>query len=966
MSTDNVTAPRQDSWYCPHFKNVDESTLQELFSKVAAVRSQNRELFDFTHRPIQVHANPRGENTEERIVSEESVYRQFSNDYGPNFTVVIEGEVGTGKSELCAYLAHELADEGRPILHVDKSDDLMSLLSERIPDFYQEQFGEELPGASNFRQLKDDLENNGQAVAAMAYSNALLNLSKNFDIRAAGKEDDIEEFVQGRLSLLVEEGEIAREIKFVTGQAYRQNEFLQVFEEEVESEEAVAQLNEHIWRAIRNQYETASLKDVLERIGEKFTDLRPVIIFEDFSITAMEAEKLRKYMEDDTSAGWDFVVAGTRDSTEVLHTRTAEDRFEFYRTNKRDSNSVLFLDEDSAVSFIRPYLGYFKSFDRSVTYERAETDGQLELSLNPAPIDSVCGQCGKCDESFRDLYPFNEAFIRRIYSGLSESEQSPREFVMTVFSSLEDYYKGFVPAPSSSDELGSLRTQISPAQEIYEEAEEFAKLARWYGVETAGGEEVEIAEQFVEAFGFDQVADSLSAVTIESGQYRVRLNSKGKGGKTGAGAGGSGGSGDPSPPPKTKAERLTEELVPNVQPWQDDPKNFTDISQYMRAGLERALYILTNDYHLYGDTGLRYNLSSQRAPFVFAGEQTAPESDQIVIDENEFRLAALQNLLEFGIYVVEEGATAADETLLANYWTQLTGYANRWCRHVRTTEIEGEGQIFKREGFDLGDLALACYSHVVLLDDPTTELSARAVQERFTEGATYNIDPTVNEELKDDLPSDEFRNLKSFMAYAEQYEMLVEQFYGVTEKQLDFARVRAALDDKPPYMTLDALGRAYISEVSKRVRFDSSNKLRDMADTAYDMKRIDEELIEIGADTAVFDTFSEELGSLSLAAIEDLTSTLSTYKNVDAEMLESLRKFTRLNQTDIDDAVEAAQMARNLPANPQDRRVQMVLINRWLAGSEILDRYNSIRLVGGTSGAGFAEEFKRVSPHYVE
>jgi len=30
------------------------------------------------------------------------------------------------------------------MLHIDKDDDLMSILSERIPEFYQEQFGEEL------------------------------------------------------------------------------------------------------------------------------------------------------------------------------------------------------------------------------------------------------------------------------------------------------------------------------------------------------------------------------------------------------------------------------------------------------------------------------------------------------------------------------------------------------------------------------------------------------------------------------------------------------------------------------------------------------------------------------------------------------------------------------------------------------------------------------------------------------
>jgi len=72
---------------------------------------------------------------------------------------------------------------------------------------------------------------------------------------------------------------------------------------------------------------------------------RPVIVFEDFSITAMEAAKLSRFIESDSTENtWDFIVAGTRDSTGPLHTQTAEDRYEFYQTNRTNSQSVLFLD----------------------------------------------------------------------------------------------------------------------------------------------------------------------------------------------------------------------------------------------------------------------------------------------------------------------------------------------------------------------------------------------------------------------------------------------------------------------------------------------------------------------------------------------------------------------------------------------------------------------------------------------
>ena len=481
MSTEQEVPPTTSHLHCPHFQNLDEKTLRQLFSKVAAVRSENRELFEFTHRPINVFRSPQGTGESEEIVGEDKVYREFSDSRIGNFSVVIEGEVGTGKSELCAYLAHRLEEDGRPILHVDKDDDLMTLLSERIPEFHEKQFGSELPGASNFKQLKKDLEQNGSVVANNATSGALLNLSsRGYTLQVQDKEDQIREFIQDQLSLLVEKGEYAKEIKFVTEQAYRQNDFLQIIDGEFAEDEVVAAFNEELWRVIRERYQTASLDDVLEQVGQKFTDTRPVIIFEDFAITAMEGQRLRNYMERDKgSDNWDFVVAGTRDSTEVLHTRTAEDRFEFYRTNKQNSNSVLFLNEDSAVDFIRPYLGYFKSVDGSVQYDRSG-DG-MELELKPAPEGSICAECGYCDESFRDLFPFNESFLERVYAGLREDEQSPREYVMAVFDVLRDYYDGYVDAPSDADRLTPLKNHVDPATEIYEQTEQVANLARWYG-----------------------------------------------------------------------------------------------------------------------------------------------------------------------------------------------------------------------------------------------------------------------------------------------------------------------------------------------------------------------------------------------------------------------------------------------------------------------------------------------------
>lgn len=236
---------------------------------------------------------------------------------------------------------------------------------------------------------------------------------------------------------------------------------------------------------------------MLETVGSKFTDTRPVIVFEDFAITAMEAKQLRNYMERDKyTDNWDFIVAGTRDPTEVLHRRTAEVRFEFFQTNERGSSRVLFLDEETAVDFVAPYLGYIKSHDGSVRYEE---HGDGTLALRSAPPGSICAECGFCDGSFRDLFPFNEAFLQRLFAGLDESEQSPREYVMTTFDVLEAYYEGYARAPSSADVLQSLRNTVAAADEVYEQAEAFADLAKWYG--DPRDDDIIVDRRFADVFG---------------------------------------------------------------------------------------------------------------------------------------------------------------------------------------------------------------------------------------------------------------------------------------------------------------------------------------------------------------------------------------------------------------------------------------------------------------------------------
>ncbi len=973
MSKSTSSEGKAGNVYCPHLQDVDEGTLRQLFSKVAAVRSENRELFDFTHRRIEVFRQKSGGD---EVVSEDDVYRQFSKNQTGNFAVVIEGEVGTGKSELCAYLSHQLRDEGRPILHIDKDDDLMSMLTDRLPKFYEEQFGEEMPEAADFEQLRDDIENIPQSVANNAVSGAILNLrSRGYSVSPdPGDEDKIREFVTDKLQLLTQRGEYATEIKFITEQAYRQEDFLNIFEE-TPLEEAVDQFNEELWRVVRDRYETASLSEVLKRVGKRFTDTRPVIIFEDFAITAMEANKLASYIERDKSEdNWDFIIAGTRDSTSPLHTQTAEDRYEFYQTNQQDSNSVLFLDEDSAVDFVRPYLGYFKSLDGSVQYDHDREDGTFEL--RSAPAGSRCAGCGLCDESFRDLFPFNEVFLKRVYQGLNESEQSPREYIMTVFEILSDYYEGRIDSPSDAEALSPLVNRLSVADEVYETAETFAHFARWYGRPNDIEDRIEIDRRFASAFGIIEsgATDAPGPVTVQEDEVFVPVSdtSIGIGDEENEGEddGGDDGNGNTVVEVDPVQEEY-DEYAPTVESWVSAPDRFPQTNQYLKRGLQDALARLTDGFALYEGTTLEYNISSEKYPLVFATSDVAPDDDQIEIDPDEFRLSDLRKVLRFGIEREKAPRSAGYEEILNEIGTQLTGYAQEWRGKLRYTNLNAENILFKRQArYDFADFVLAAYSYVVVLDSPWKSIGPNTLNDRFGAGE-YSLDSDIGvlSGASKELDPEEYKSLKSLVDSGEELEEMVSELWGISASDLDMVSIKHWFDQKSPADVLSMLGRLQTGDISPRVRFDSSDslvKLRDLGDTAYDARKALHEMDGQYRETVV-EEIRIELGSLSLDNVRGTVQKLETYDEVNPDTMEALKRFVSVDDSEIEVAVQAANEANKLHRQTGLETIQATLMSVKLEQTSAYRRYNNIQLEGG----GGTEEvlgstFRKVGEYYVE
>ncbi|WP_123538151.1 hypothetical protein [Halosimplex salinum] len=994
------TPKTSDDLFCPHFHEKNESDLRSLFSRVAAVRAENPELFWFTHRPIELFQTEGGvdgpslESGDERVVTEDDVYQEFSASRNKNFAVVIEGEVGTGKSELCVALTHKLENEAnRPVLRVDKNTDLMSMLTEEIPDFYQTHFGETLDTSSRFKRLEDDIKERPRMVASHAVSTALLEIGWDgyeTTIEPA-QEDEILDFVAERIrERLVETRQYGEEPNLVTKQEYDQNSFLQVFEEDADAFEGhpAEKLSSGFWQALLDQYDTPPLTDLLEEVGEKFNeeydDKRPVAVFEDFSITGMQARQLRNFMErDNPGDNWDFIVAGTRDSTAVLHKRTAEDRFRFYRTNKQNSNQVLFLDDGSAVDFIRPYLGYIKHHDGSVRYDRGNDTGEFTL-LDPES-DSLCATCGLCDDSFRDLFPFNQRFVERIYTGLDESEQSPRELIIVVFETVLEYFNGTARCPATASPLEHVTNRVVAHDDVYHEAEVFADVAKWYGDTDRYEEYIAVDRAFFEAFDLlpeHQEEDDLPA-NIELTDDHVKIPGVGykppedyesdpseetDGYDEDESEEASEDDGeDDDDDGVSRVERIINEQSGYVDNWYANPhdESYVETDAYLRTAFTDLINTLTQDYSLWTDCDLRYNLSRSDDPFVYASAESAPNPDQIILDPRDFQRSDIRELLQYGIRREEADASADQQRILDIVGGHLTAYARQWRTKVRQRYIEDPSVYYKYDppyGFD--DFILAAYAWIVVLDDPWQEVTATTLNKRFASGEEYALDATLKTALTDELAPEAEDHIEAFMGYADAFDALVAERLAVSDSTLNLPRLRRWLNHHEPQDVLSRL-RADPDQLNSRVRFDTDTKLVDMVTKAFRMQKSLDQQEDQLHDYTVAQTTLNELAGTDMEWIHDKVEVLDNY-DVDRSLYESLLQFDSYSQDEVDAVVAASQLCLDtLGASTQDL-IHKMLIEYKLMEHEVTEAFNAIDFETGDTTSSFAPHFQEVSQYYVE
>jgi len=348
-----------DEFICPHWKNFSKGEFDLLFTKVSLTRKSDEKMFYHTHTPIKV----KDENS--NILEEKNILELFNPTDPRKIIAVIQGNLGTGKSELCVYLSFELEKQGRRIFHIDKNASLMDILTKVIPRFYGEITGKDFPVKGQLEHLYTALQNNPETVAKAASHLLILRLlrdnvlpkNKNYTILG----EKLADLVSKNINILSKKGEEAIDMVFVTSKelnssAYR--EILQILPWDIVTEAAI-EINKILWEEIRQHYKVPTLDEAISELTKVCTS-RPIIIFEDFSVAGLDLDKLTLFMESDNpNAMCDFIIAGLQDKV-PSRSGTRVERFRYFETTSRGVEGVLFLDQDTCVKFIEPFLTYPK------------------------------------------------------------------------------------------------------------------------------------------------------------------------------------------------------------------------------------------------------------------------------------------------------------------------------------------------------------------------------------------------------------------------------------------------------------------------------------------------------------------------------------------------------------------------------------------------------------------------------
>ena len=495
----------------------------EIVTKYITQESQqkSREEFEKTHVPInriRVEENKVFDtwaDEAEGLVSEEIVLETVSqstkDDTNRLFFVV--GESGSGKSELCQWLDYQIqdgtdaAEQGEfahePILiprHVREPREVVELLTENLDgwNFEDAKYLRDLPMEGIYREVTGKILNrfkgSQQATVDFLKDNAFESKVRSNLETYVDAFDDPDASVSFEP---IEQEELAALLEKFPGVA-REHEHHEVDAPEYLYREIKTGATE----AVSEMLSAGDIQQILRDIDKAYQarNRRPVLIIEDLTGFTVYDHQVLSFFSDLGTAHFDVVIGVTtgvhqslidQRRADVSSQDTIDDRIQarLKLTEPAEDgfgSETLFLkQEDIHIDLARNYLKAIKE--------------DSALAYNPSPPDGLGSE--DIDAAFGDwLYPFNRAFLDRIYHNLQEenvAKQTPRIYLNFVISELLDNQNPpFEHAEKLKQRLGNIENRIDPEYSGPDE-----QILKWYG--TDEGEQYTVEDDVPRTFDID-------------------------------------------------------------------------------------------------------------------------------------------------------------------------------------------------------------------------------------------------------------------------------------------------------------------------------------------------------------------------------------------------------------------------------------------------------------------------------
>jgi hypothetical protein len=473
-------------------KNWTHEAVQTYLTQEA--QQKNRERFEKTHVPIRRIKVTRNNNVpgfnEEYI--DEQAFRDgviASNLKDDNRMFFVVGESGSGKSELCQWLQYEIQDRTEsdssefthvPI-HIPRQVREPREVLGRLADYLDEDDLDEAKQLANLPPSGVFEKTIGTIAVAFEKGDAVVELIENETFRQTVKEN-LGEYVDS-----FDDPESELEFKPIAQETISDllNDYPAVREEYGQqdasaSEELFDIITRQAKEAIKDMLFVGDLKETLRQINERFQerDERPVLIIEDLTGFTIFQHEILSFFSDLGASNWDVIIGVTTGMEQKLVEGRRADIASQDTINDRISARVtlteqiegggsktLFLEQKNVyIELTQTYLNAIK--------EESDTEFDPDPGISSDELDEVFG---------KDLYPFNEQFLTRIYKNLQEDDQrkqTPRVFLKFVLEGLLDNDKPPYQHAEILDTLGKTRCMITAD---YEGADR--DILKWYGKE---------------------------------------------------------------------------------------------------------------------------------------------------------------------------------------------------------------------------------------------------------------------------------------------------------------------------------------------------------------------------------------------------------------------------------------------------------------------------------------------------